>query len=662
MYWIPQHFLYSLDFDWELKTLPICIQFQSPEILLNNELFEELYFSKAFQDRLILKVIDEAHMIYSWGLVESGKSKDLAAHGKTADNGIFRPSYGNLGARLMAADHAPILLMSATCRPIAIAAILVSLKITEDNINFIHAELTRPELRFIRVHLKSSLASAEDLLRLIPTQSAVPDEESVPLLVYSPTQNHTLDVLQMLNRARGTPEDLANGMSTYTRRFHAATGEVDKTVRVSDYGAGNYRVIAATLALGMGTNWSKVREVIVFGRQDPSNLLQMGGRCGRDCRPGLTIFLMEASRLKGKNTIRDFEDVVVQSDDDRMDALAITPVCLRIAFAIDNKYGHIPLSTTHPDYICEAAQEKAEGFSLCQCSNCDADGAKRLIQFHKTLTMSNFDEAITKGFADGLKPPPETLIGKDCPKKAGPAQPLPCPPLHRLQKDDLLKDLASRIIHVFKSLVLRGNVDVELEDLLTDKQTWLLCRNHDSLANGSLDFRSIFGSEPIRGTFSLLLETFAEWKTSPGFLAHTEALLDAQLAADQAYLDKCIIAEEKEARKLARETKKAEKAARAAVIQAAREAQEAELALAQEVQERVYWSQEAQTFVELKGRLYGPSHSVRLHSHSSIMIIILHLQSHPAHSLHYYHFQYPNPEKASDDQHNPNEDCSDAQL
>jgi len=70
---------------------------QSPEVFLNNSLFTELYFSHEFQSRLVLIVIDEAHMIYVWGLVECGKAKLFSVRDRLQDYGIFRPSYGKLG-------------------------------------------------------------------------------------------------------------------------------------------------------------------------------------------------------------------------------------------------------------------------------------------------------------------------------------------------------------------------------------------------------------------------------------------------------------------------------------------------------------------------------------------------------------------------------------
>ncbi|OAV86389.1 hypothetical protein PTTG_06201 [Puccinia triticina 1-1 BBBD Race 1] len=46
----------------------------SPKVFLNNEMFTQIYHDSAFQDCLALVVVDEAHMIYSWGLVANTRS------------------------------------------------------------------------------------------------------------------------------------------------------------------------------------------------------------------------------------------------------------------------------------------------------------------------------------------------------------------------------------------------------------------------------------------------------------------------------------------------------------------------------------------------------------------------------------------------------------
>ncbi|OAV91950.1 hypothetical protein PTTG_27815 [Puccinia triticina 1-1 BBBD Race 1] len=63
----------------------------SPEVFLNNAMFSQIYHDTAFQDRLALIVVDEAHMIYTWGLVANKEAKKSSAHKRHQDRAVFRP-------------------------------------------------------------------------------------------------------------------------------------------------------------------------------------------------------------------------------------------------------------------------------------------------------------------------------------------------------------------------------------------------------------------------------------------------------------------------------------------------------------------------------------------------------------------------------------------
>ncbi|KAA1105016.1 ATP-dependent DNA helicase sgs1 [Puccinia graminis f. sp. tritici] len=155
-----------------------------------------------------------------------------------------------------------------------------------------------------------------------------------------------------------------------TRRFHAVTGDLDKEDIVKDFTSGNVAVISSTMALGLGQNWKQVRRVVHVGRGNPATIFQMIGRCGRGGNEGLALLYVEEKRRKGKNKIFDFTNVELQSDDDRMDALALTPVCFRLAFALDNMLGYIPLSWEDPNVIHEQKRQEYLGYVPCICSNC----------------------------------------------------------------------------------------------------------------------------------------------------------------------------------------------------------------------------------------------------------------------------------------------------
>ncbi|EFP74957.1 uncharacterized protein PGTG_01550 [Puccinia graminis f. sp. tritici CRL 75-36-700-3] len=336
----------------------------SPEIFLNSKSFDQVYFSTTFQNRLALIVIDEAHMVYIWGLVESSTSKIVTSvHLRIEDYALFRPCYGKLGPHLLFRNDKPILLLSATCRPVAVEGIMKSLKLTDDNLDILRGELTRPEIRIIRVEMDYSLASSLDLVKVFPSANDVPDEEMVPSLIYSSSRNRTLIAMDVVDLARETPGAAFRSPSSCIRRFHSCTGDQDKVDCIDDFASGKFPLISCTMALGLGQNWKRVRMVTHLGRGDPASISQMFGRCGRDGRQGLAIMFVEKIRRNGKNSVDQFGQGTYQSDLDRLDALAITPVCLRVAFAIDNLLGYIPLSVDDPGYIQEKAREIKEGMT-----------------------------------------------------------------------------------------------------------------------------------------------------------------------------------------------------------------------------------------------------------------------------------------------------------
>jgi superfamily II DNA helicase RecQ len=303
---------------------------QSPEAFLNNELFQEVYFNPIFQSQLSLVVVDEAHMIYLWGLVASSQSKSPNSHARSLERGVFRPSYGNLCAQLMATNRTPLLLMSATCRPIAIRKILQSLKISRKKVEFIQGELTCPEIWILKINMKHLLSSLGDLSDLYATCEQVPDFKIVPTLIYSTTRNLTKTILSVIDCACNPIKVKKNTLSTFAQRYHSVTGEygVKKDVTGS-FAQGTFPIISATMALGLGQNWKQVLCIMHMSRGDPASICQMLGRCGRDGQPGLAIMFVEPTRKNGKNSISELDaNVKSPNNDDRMDALAITPVCI----------------------------------------------------------------------------------------------------------------------------------------------------------------------------------------------------------------------------------------------------------------------------------------------------------------------------------------------
>ena len=71
----------------------------SPEIFLNNIEFEDIYLSLDVQQKVVPVVVDKPHMIYMWGLTESGQrnAKKIICD---QNQGTFQPLDGNLATAL----------------------------------------------------------------------------------------------------------------------------------------------------------------------------------------------------------------------------------------------------------------------------------------------------------------------------------------------------------------------------------------------------------------------------------------------------------------------------------------------------------------------------------------------------------------------------------
>jgi superfamily II DNA helicase RecQ len=111
-------------------------------------------------------------------------------------------------------------------------------------------------------------------------------------------------------------------MSTFARK-----GNIKKLQKTNRFAAGDFPVVSCTMALGLGQNWKRVQSVIHVGQGDPASICQMIGRCGRGS-PGLAILFVELNCRSGKNSVEEFTEPTHQTNDEHMDALAVTPVCL----------------------------------------------------------------------------------------------------------------------------------------------------------------------------------------------------------------------------------------------------------------------------------------------------------------------------------------------
>ncbi|KAH9815537.1 P-loop containing nucleoside triphosphate hydrolase protein [Melampsora americana] len=462
----------------------------SPEIFLNNTRFEKMFFSKCFQDRLVLKVVDETHLIYCWGLVLSGKMKDLQSHSIHQDRTAFRPSYGNLILRFLATEWVPTLLMSATCLPQHLEEILASLKISRDSIDIHLSELTRPEIRFIRVTLPPAQKPWNMVKKFFAPKDLITDTELVPTLIYCHTQNDTFVALENINSARHNDEDTENGSSNSVRRFHADTDSIDKLRHAQDFGEGKFNIMTCTNALGLGQNWKRVRRVIIAGQTDPMEVLQMAGRAGRDRRPAVAILLVKPLPPDVKNSILELSDPTDQNDDQRMHAMAITEVCLRVSFSVLLHYGYIPLLKESQTVITETQRQTDAGMTPCICSNCHPKATDYFIAQQPVLTESNFTKLVLQD--DPPKSYPsldEQFIDSNNQTPSPLTSIIPSPPEDPRHADlrliRLFLTIERRLIDIFKAEYPEGGF-YSLHDLFSPDKTWSVCVNYNLILNEEL--------------------------------------------------------------------------------------------------------------------------------------------------------------------------------
>jgi hypothetical protein len=110
---------------------------------------------------------------------------------------------------------------------VAIKSILENLNITKDNITFVRAELTRPEIRILRLTMLHCLELDHDLIPIIE-QQVTHSKDIAPMLNYLGQRNATLQVMKNVSKSHGTPGAEYNPWSSMILCYHTNTGNYAK--------------------------------------------------------------------------------------------------------------------------------------------------------------------------------------------------------------------------------------------------------------------------------------------------------------------------------------------------------------------------------------------------------------------------------------------------